>query len=110
MRQEYRKSSGRKKRYIVKSKFRFITAVVIMMAMIIGTATAVIGIGSSTALTKHECATEYVNSGETLWSIANEYKSDDTDVRKAVYEICKVNDIKADQLQAGMTLIIPDTI
>ena len=47
MRQEYRKSSGRKKRYIVKSKFRFITAVVIMMAMIIGTATAVTGIGLS---------------------------------------------------------------
>lgn len=110
MKQEYRASTGKKKTYRVKSKFRFITAVIIMMAMVIGTVTIISGISDSTALTKHEYATEYVEYGETLWDIANEHKSDETNIREAVYEICKANDIKADQLQAGMTIVIPDTI
>ena len=65
------------------------------------------GFGDSTALTEHENQIEYVDNGETLWSIANNYKSEDTDVREAIYMICQANDISADQLQSGMKLVIP---
>jgi hypothetical protein len=33
--------------------------------------------------------------------------SDADDIRVAVYELCKINDISADQLQAGMTIQVP---
>ena len=103
-------SRGMKKRYIVKSKFRFITFLVIAFGLIIGISSAAFGLDNSIALTNSETVTEYVDNGETLWSIANKYKSDSTDVRQAVYEICEANDIQADDLREGMTIIIPDTI
>lgn len=96
-----------KKRYRIKSPVRFITSLVIMMGLIIGVGSAVLGLSDSVALTKTETVTEYVDAGETLWSIAKDYKSDKTDTREAVYKICKANDIKADDLQSGMTLVIP---
>ena len=103
------KHTGRRvhKRYRIKSNFRFITSLVIALCMIIGTGYFIMGFGDSTALTEHENQIEYVDNGETLWSIANNYKSEDTDVRDAIYMICQANDISADQLQSGMKLVIP---
>ena len=46
-------------------------------------------------------------SGDTLWTIAETYMDDDSDIRKSVHELCKINDINASQLQAGMTLLVP---
>ncbi len=46
-------------------------------------------------------------SGDTLWSIAQNYMPSDMDTRKAVYELCQVNDISASELYAGMTIQVP---
>ncbi|MBQ0078291.1 MAG: LysM peptidoglycan-binding domain-containing protein [Eubacterium sp.] len=99
-----------KKRYRIKSPIRFITSMVIIIGLIVGIGSAVMGLNDSVALTKHETVSEYVDAGETLWSIAKEYKSEKTDTREAVYEICKINNIKADDLQVGMIIQIPDNI
>lgn len=103
-------STGMKKKYRVKSKFRFITFLVIVFGLIVGISSTAFGLSNSIALTSNDTVTEYVDNGETLWSIANKYKSDSTDIRQAVYEICEANDIKADDLRECMTIIIPDTI
>ena len=56
-------------------------------------------------------STEYmdveVKSGDTLWNIAQDYMPDDMDTRKAVFKLCSLNDISADQLYAGMTIQVP---
>ena len=48
-----------------------------------------------------------VKSGDTLWNIAQDYMPDDMDTRKAVFQLCSLNDISADQLYAGMTIQVP---
>ena len=96
-----------RKRYRIKSKFRFITSMVIIMAMLIGGFSLITGTYKSLALTKDQYAQVEISYGDTLWDIANEYKSDNTDTRRAVYEICKANDIEAADLVPGMVISVP---
>ena len=55
---------------------------------------------------------EYINKGDTLWSIAEEeirnnpyYK--DEDVRKVIYEIRELNNLKTSDLIEGVQIKIP---
>ena len=48
-----------------------------------------------------------VMPGDTLWSIAETYMADDMDIRQAVYELCDINGINANQFYAGMTIQVP---
>ena len=48
-----------------------------------------------------------VSSGDTLWSIADRYMSDESDIRKSIYELGKINGISASELHAGMTILVP---
>lgn len=105
-----RTSDHRRKKYRIKSKFRFITSLVIMAGLFLGVFGAITGINVSTALTQPEYEQVYINSGDTLWNIANEYKSENTDTRKAIYEICRVNDIEASDLQPGMVISVPEDL
>ena len=100
----------RTKKYRIKSKFRFITSVVIMLGLIITGFNAVTGMDKSLALTKPQYTQVEVSYGDTLWEIANEYKSDNTDTRNAVYEICKANDISAEDLTPGMFISVPQDL
>lgn len=99
-----------RKKYRITSKFRFITSVVIMAGLIIGIMGAVSGLNVSRALTETKYKEVQICYGDTLWDIANTYKSDDTDTRKAVFEICKVNDIEASDLEPGMTISVPEDL
>ena len=97
-------------KYRIKSKFRFITSLVIMAALVICIFGAVTGLSVSTALTKPQYINVTVSSGDTLWNIAESYMTNDTDVRKAVYEICKCNDINASDLTPGMVIKVPEVL
>ena len=99
-----------RKKYRVKSKFRFITSIVIMAGLIIGIMGAVSGLNVSRALTETKYKEVQICYGDTLWDIANTYKSDDTDTRKAVFEICEANDIEASDLEPGMTISVPEDL
>ena len=95
------------KKYRVKSKFRFITSLVIALGLCMGLVGFITGTNTSTAITKNDCTEVTVVAGDTLWDIAEFVKSRDMDTREAVYEICKANDIKAGDIQPGMILTIP---
>ncbi len=97
----------KRKKYRIKSHFRFITSIVIILGLIISGIYALSGLNKSTALTKTEYAQIEIGYGDTLWEIANEYKSNETDTRKAVYEICKVNNIEASDLTPGTVISVP---
>ena len=48
-----------------------------------------------------------VQSGDTLWSIAGEYKPDNKDMREFVYEIAANNGIKDCEIVCGQTIFVP---
>lgn len=100
----------RRKKYRITSKFRFITSMVIMVGLAVSVFSAVSGLNISRAETVKEYIQVEICYGDTLWDIANTYKSDDTDTRKAVYEICKTNDIEASDLTPGMTISVPEDL
>lgn len=100
----------RRKKYRITSKFRFITSIIIMTSLAIGIFGAVSGLNISRAITKPQYTQVEVCYGDTLWDIANTYKSEDTDTRRAVFEICKINDIEASDLSPGMTISIPESL
>lgn len=46
--------------------------------------------------------------GDTLWSIANEYKSEKQSTGEFVYEIKKINSLVNSSIAVGDVLVIPD--
>ncbi|MBQ3611785.1 MAG: LysM peptidoglycan-binding domain-containing protein [Firmicutes bacterium] len=99
-----------RKKYRIKSKFRFITSMIIMIGLLVGGISLITGMNKSFALTQPQFTEVEVCYGDTLWDIANTYKSDDTDTRRAVYEICKANDIEASDLEPGMVIRVPEKL
>ena len=111
-----RRNSHRKahRKYRIKSNFRFITFLVIVMGIAIGAFGFITGSNEAIALDKPNDPvapiTIEVTAGDTVWDIAEHFKSDDTDTRKAVYEICQANDIPDGSIQSGMILTIPENL
>lgn len=98
------------KKYRVKSSFRFITFLVIVIGLVVGTAGFFLGHNTANAIENSDYVTVQVEPGDTLWDIAKEYKDDRVEMRDAVYAICELNDITADEVQAGMQLTVPVTL
>jgi len=48
-----------------------------------------------------------IASGDTLWDIAKDYSPDKKDVRRTVYEICRINDISAGEIYPGQVISVP---
>ena len=49
----------------------------------------------------------YVDSGDTLWSIASENKSDKESTTDYIKEVKSINKLKSDDLYAGQMLVVP---
>lgn len=48
-----------------------------------------------------------VKQGDTLWSIAQEYKNDQCTVYEYVSEVRKINSLPSDQIKSGNCIIVP---
>lgn len=96
-----------RKKYRITNKVRFAAFIIISLLMLCTIANTVLGFNDAIALTEQQYIEIQVESGDTLWSIADRYMPNDTDPRDAVYEICEINDISASELYAGQTLLIP---
>lgn len=96
------------KKYRIKKKFRFISFVTfVILACVVLTGSAM---GCFDASSKDEIkyTTVQVQMGDTLWNLAREYGNTNKDVREVIYEICKLNNVTADTLQAGQYITIPN--
>ncbi|BBI33656.1 LysM peptidoglycan-binding domain-containing protein [Cohnella abietis] len=51
-----------------------------------------------------------IDSGDTLWGLANTYKKNTLDTREAIHQILKRNRLATSDLTIGQTVIIPATI
>lgn len=95
------------KKYRVVSKVRFTLFIITAIVIILGSAAMLMKpayvIGSS------EPTFDFVTveSGDTLWDIATRYSSDETDIRKFIYEISSLNDIDGTALTPGQEIKIP---
>ena len=99
------------KKYRIKSKFRFIMFVVVVLGIAVGTFGYITGSDVSIAQVQPEDPiTVEVTAGDTVWDIAKHFTSNGTDIRKAVYKICEANDLQDAQIHSGMILTIPENL
>ena len=96
-----------KKRYRIKNRVRFASFIVISLLLVCTIFNTALGFNDALALSEQQYIEIEVESGDTLWTIADEYMPDDMDIREAVYMICETNDVDANTLYAGQTLNIP---
>lgn len=96
-----------KKKYRIKSKIRFTLFMTIAMLLVFSAAGTIIGANNVESLTKITYSEVKVQTGDTLWDLAQEFGPDDKDVREIVYEICKLNKISAGSIHPGQTILIP---
>ena len=95
------------KKYRVKSKLRFTLFLTVVILCIITAGTTLLGLNTAGGTSMDQYHAVKVESGDTIWNIASEYGPEDQDIRKTVFEICDLNEIQADELQAGNHILVP---
>ena len=91
-----------KPKMIIKNKFKFIRSITIIVFLL-----SILYSTSIARIDKEEETTLYtVNKGDTLWTIAQEYKADNKDIRQYIYELKKINNITNSNIYDGKTLKI----
>ena len=96
-----------RKKHRIKSKFRFCVFLTLTMVLLISIQGNINGRNQALSLTKPVYTEIVIISGDTLWDLAKEYGPTDQDIRKVVHAICNINNISADKLQSGQTIMIP---
>lgn len=104
-----RRKQRKSKRTKNKSIFRLTTIITLLLVLI----TAFVVLGNPKQVKADE--TEYykyfqfykVESGDTLWSLANSYAKDKSDVNAYIKEVIQSNHIKNYKIYEGETLVIP---
>ena len=95
----------RKYRVANKARFTaFFAVAIIALAFIISSA---LGFNTASGASTQQYVQIKAQSGDTLWTLAQEYGPSDMDVRNVIYEICRLNGITAADLQAGQYITIP---
>ena len=90
--------------------FVVITVVAILLGIVLGN--NMISASSSSATTEHTKELYYtsveVESGDTLWSIAEEYMSAEfDDVDDYIKEVKQINGLHSDTIHAGSYIMVP---
>lgn len=86
----------------IANKKRFILSITILTTIIISIFNLVFAnVEKSVTTIEHT-----VVSGETLWSIATEYKKDRQDIREYIYELRKLNNLEDCNLNVGQEILI----
>ena len=95
------------KKYHIKNRIRFITFITVMMLIVSFSLATVFELADAHSEESPEYVSVYVKSGDTLWDLAQTYGSGNKDIRELIYDICSINNIKASDLRAGQTILIP---
>ena len=95
------------KKFRITSRIRFTIFVVLVIVLFTTAVNFALGFNVADSSTIPEYIQIEVEPGETLWSIAGSYMSENSDIRECVYQLCRINNITAADLQAGMTIQVP---
>ena len=89
----------------IVNKRKFIKSTLILIIILVSIIILV-----NTIINKTEYAekykTIYISEDETLWSIAEEYKKTNQDIREYIYEIKKLNNMESATIYEGQELTI----
>jgi len=93
-----------KKKYVLRNKLNFLIFLIILIVITttVFLATTVNGYKENTYFEVQ------VYKGDTLWEIASKYRKAG-DVRRLIYEIKEINNLKDSSIYPGMILKIPDS-
>ena len=80
------------------------SALMLMMTLIIAGSAGIIFSNQALAAEIPVYENVYVNDGDTVWSIAEKYVTEDKDIRKYVKEICKENGIDGYMIYPGQVI------
>ena len=91
-----------------KKKFIKMITIIVLSTLFLAT----IGISKAYSKETVKYKVEYVYSGDTLWSIAEEESKEnkyykEEDIRNIIFDIKKVNNIENNNLEVGQKIIIP---
>lgn len=89
----------------IQNKKKFITTIG-MLVMIIFLTIILVNTIVNKPEYKETYKTIYISEDETLWSIAEEYKKPDQDIRDYIYEIRKLNNMESATIYEGQELTI----
>ena len=95
------------KRYRIKNKVRFTIFVVSVLLMISALFGIVTGLSNVEGRQPDKYETIQIYAGDTMWTIAENYKPEKMDIRDYVNLICEANDIKAGELMDGQEIKVP---
>ena len=81
------------RKYRVANKARFTAFVAITLVLMAFIVSSALGYNTASGASTKEYVQVKVQSGDTLWALAQEYGPADMDVRTVVYQICQLNGI-----------------
>ncbi len=99
---EKRKSKAATKRVFLLLATAFI---IVIGSMLFGNSFSSAKSDDSEVLYKYYKSIE-IESGDSLWSIAKEYKSDDMSVQEYIDELMKLNNLTDETIHSGRNLIV----
>jgi hypothetical protein len=102
-----RSREGAGRRSIRKATRLFLLLAVLAVSFLCGTLMNVYAFDREEPVGQAEQNSVYVAHGDTLWSIASEFRPNNQDIREYVYSIKKANHLPSSVLQEGQILILP---
>jgi nucleoid-associated protein YgaU len=102
VRAEIRRRPGRAARRARRRGLLRLAVLVILVLIVVW-----LGVQVTTASGSIEPVVYEVRAGDTVWGIAERAYGDTVDLRAAVYEIERVNNVRAVTLQPGDELVLP---
>ncbi len=94
------------KKIVIKNKFRFICFLLVVFTLLSILLVSVSDFGKVYSKSYDRFATYFVESGDTLWEIAEKNNINNKDLRKLIFEIRELNGIDSN-LYIGQEIIIP---
>jgi len=95
------------KKYRIANKLRFTVFMTTVILLSVVCISALLGFSDASASENLEYLEYYVESGDTLWNIASDYRPSDMSIKEFIYEISSHNNTDASHLQAGQVIEIP---
>lgn len=96
-----------KKHYRIANPIRFFIFILLCVLTIAFTVSTIVGMNKANATSVSTYRQIVIQADDTLWNIAEEYCSDDIDLRDYISDVCEINDINVNNIQVGDVIFVP---
>ena len=96
-----------KKRYRIVKPVRFFTFILITVLLLTFTSISLLNRSNADAASVNTYRQVLIEDNDSIWSIAENYCSNDMDIRDYVREVCEINDIALGDVQSGDLVFFP---